>query len=129
MSYLLKLVIFSVILSAAVFAWNMFAPDVYQSNAAYFILPFFFIYSWLAHNFLTRALNNENKNAFTMQFMGATGIKLFLSLVIIVVYGVMNKSTVIPFAVLYLFIYFAYTGFETAILFRTIKQNKINKND
>jgi hypothetical protein len=124
MSYPVKLILFSLVIVAAVVAWNMLAPSDYQSMAVYFILPFFILYSYLAHLFLTKALNSENKNAFTLQFMGATGIKLFLSLIILVVYGVFNRTKIVPFAILYLFIYFAFTGFETMILFKLTKQQK-----
>jgi hypothetical protein len=124
MSYLVKLIIFSLVIAAALVVWNMTAPLDYRSMAAYIILPFFILYSYLTHLFLTKALGSENKNAFTMQFMGATGIKLFLSLIILVVFGVFNRTQIIPFAILYLFIYFAYTGFETAILFKLTKQQK-----
>jgi hypothetical protein len=124
MSYLVKLILFSLVLTAAVVAWNMLAPPDYRSMAAYILLPFFVLYSYVTHLFLTRALASENKNAFTLQFMGATGIKLFLSLIILVVFGVFNKPQIVPFAILYLFIYFAYTGFETVILFKLTKQPK-----
>ncbi len=124
MSYLLKLILFSLIITASVVAWNMFIPKEYVSIHAYFIIPFFFIYSYLTHLSLTKALTSDNKNAFTMRFMGATGIKLFFSLIFIVVYSFVNKAGLIPFAVLFLFLYFAFTIFETMILFKELKKNK-----
>mgnify|MGYP003491335116 CR=1 FL=1 len=124
MSYLLKLILFSLIITASVVAWNMFIPKEYVSIHAYFIIPFFFIYSYLTHLSLTKALTSDNKNAFTMRFMGATGIKLFCSLIFIVVYSFVNKAGLIPFAVLFLFLYFAFTIFETMILFKELKKNK-----
>ncbi|MCD6069072.1 MAG: hypothetical protein K0S33_3898 [Bacteroidetes bacterium] len=124
MSYLVKLIIFSIIIAGAVFAWNSFVPQDYRSNGAYYILPFFIAYAWIVHTWLNKALNSENKNAFTMQFMGATGIKLFLSLIVLVIYGILNRPGIVPFAILYLFIYFTFTGFETIALFKLIKQQK-----
>lgn len=124
MSYLLKLIVFSLVITASVVAWNMFIPKEYISMHAYFIIPFFFVYSYLTHLSLTKALKSDNKNAFTMRFMGATGIKLFFSLVFLVVYSFVNKSGLVPFAVLFLFLYFAFTIFETMILFKELKKNK-----
>ncbi|MDP2385562.1 MAG: hypothetical protein Q8M29_04270 [Bacteroidota bacterium] len=124
MSYFLKLIVFSLVITACVVVWNMFIPKEYISLHAYFIIPFFFVYSYLTHLSLTKALKDENKNAFTMRFMGATGIKLFFSLIFIVVYSFVNKAGLIPFAVLFLFLYFAFTIFETMILFKQLKKDK-----
>ncbi|HEY1040188.1 MAG TPA: hypothetical protein VGF30_12320 [Bacteroidia bacterium] len=124
MSYLVRLIIFSVIITLGIVAWNLFIPKEYASTSAYFIIPFFFAYSYVSHLSLMKALDDENKNKFTMRFMGATGIKLFLSLIVLVIYGFVNKPGLIPFAVLFLFLYFAFTGFETIILFKQIKKDK-----
>jgi hypothetical protein len=50
--------------------------------------------------------------------MATSGIKLFLSLFIIVIYAFVNKKQIVPFAILYLFTYFLFTGVETFFLYR-----------
>jgi hypothetical protein len=63
----------------------------------------------------------ENKNAFTLRFMAASGVKLFVSLFIIIIYAFVNKKQIVSFAILYLFIYFLFTGIETFFLYKATR--------
>ena len=128
MSYLVKLVILSAVVALCLFAWNYLMPVEYTNTNAYLIIPFFFAYSYFTHISLTKAMKSENKNAFTMKFMGATAIKLFFSLIFIIVYAFINKKEIIPFAVLFLFLYIVFTVFETMVLLGQLKQNKQSNN-
>jgi hypothetical protein len=67
-------------------------------------------------------MNAENKNAFTLRFMAASGVKLFISLFVIIIYAFLNKKQVVSFAILYLFIYFLFTGVETFLLYRATRK-------
>jgi len=122
MTYPVKLTLFSLLVSLLIFCWNMFIPVEYTTNHAYFIGIYFFLFSLITHFILVKSLNNENKNLFTFRYMAISGIKLFLSLIVIFVYAFNNKSRVIPFAVLFLLIYFLYTGFEIASLLKRLKK-------
>lgn len=124
MQYPIKLLITSVFATAGIFLWNKYMPSEYNNQHAYFVLPFFIIFSLLSFNSLTKTLDSENKNAFTMRFMASTGLKLFVCLMVIVIYGVLNKQQIVSFAVLFLFTYFVYTGVETIALFKEIQKRK-----
>jgi hypothetical protein len=59
-----------------------------------------------------------------MRFMASTGIKMFVCLIMIVIYAFINKAQITSFAVLFLFLYFLFTGVETASLFKEIQKRK-----
>lgn len=124
MSYPIKLLITSIIASVGLYAWNQFMPVEYNNQHVYFILPFFIIFSILSFQSLTKTLDSEYKNAFTVRFMASTGIKMFVCLIIIVIYAFINKAQITSFAVLFLFLYFLFTGVETASLFKEIQKRK-----
>lgn len=126
MSYPIKLLITSIIASLGLYLWNQFMPAEYNNLHVYFILPFFIIFSLLSFQSLTKTLDSENKNAFTMRFMASTGIKMFVCLIVIVVYAFINKTQITSFAVLFLFLYFLFTALETASLFKEIQKRKQN---
>ncbi len=121
MSYLVKLLIFSVVVVLAVYVWNANAAPEYGSNNAYFITGFFFLFSWFNHRFLTGALKSNNKNEFTYRFLGSTGIKLFLSLMIILLMAFLHKQTIVPFAIMLMIHYFLFTAFEIIHLLKVLK--------
>jgi hypothetical protein len=122
MTYPVKLTLFALVVSLLVFCWNLFIPIEYTSNDAYFVVSYFYLFSFATHFLLVKSMNDENKNLFTFRYMGISGIKLFLSLIIIFIYAFSNKSRVIPFAILFLLIYFLFTGFEIASLLKRLKK-------
>lgn len=124
MSYPIKLLITSIIASLGLYLWNQFMPVEYNNLHVYFILPFFIIFSLLSFQSLSKTLDSENKNAFTMRFMASTGIKMFVCLIVIVIYAFINKAQITSFAVLFLFLYFLFTALETASLFKEIQKRK-----
>lgn len=124
MLYTLKLVIVSIVAAVGIYFWNRFLPGEYTNMHAYFVLPFFVIYSFLSYQSLSKSLDSENKNAFTVRFMASTGLKLFACLIVIVVYGFLNKAQIVSFAVLFLFMYFVFTSLETIALFKEIQNRK-----
>ena len=103
MSYPIKLLITSIIASVGLYCWNQFMPAEYNNLHVYFILPFFIIFSLLSFQSLTKTLDSENKNAFTMRFMASTGIKMFVCLIMIVIYAFINKAQITSFAVFIIF--------------------------
>jgi hypothetical protein len=93
-------------------------PTEYYHPHVYFVVVFFSLFSFLSNLFFSSSMKDENKNAFTLRFMATSGIKHFLSLFIIVIYAFVNKKQIVPFAILYLFTYFLFTGVETFFLYR-----------
>ncbi len=129
MSYIVKLTLFACLVLLLIICWNHYLPNTYTSTHAYFILVFFFLFSYFSHLLLNKSLLAENKNEFTYRYMAASGIKLFLSLIVIVIYAFTRKTGVIPFALLFIFQYFLFTGFEVSLLLKQLKsKSSRNKN-
>ena len=118
MAYKIALILTSCLSFLCVYFWNSLMPTEYYNPHVYFVVVFFSLFSFLSYFFLTNSMKDENKNAFTLRFMATSGIKLFLSLFIIVIYAFVNKKQIVPFAILYLFTYFLFTGVETFFLYR-----------
>ncbi len=121
MSYKIALFITSILSFLCVFLWNLLMPVAYYNSHVYFIAVFFSLFSFLSYFFLTNSMKAENKNAFTLRFMAASGVKLFVSLFIIIIYAFVNKKQIVSFAILYLFIYFLFTGIETFFLYKATR--------
>jgi hypothetical protein len=124
MKYNLSLFLTTLFSFALIVGWNKFMPVNYQNNDVYAVVIFFSLFSYIAHLFLSSSLNAENKNAFTLRFMAMSGIKLFISLFIIVIYAFLNKKQIVSFAIIYLLLYFLFTGFETFFLYKKINSRE-----
>jgi hypothetical protein len=120
MKYNLSLLFITLFSIAIIISWNKFMPINYQNNHVYFVVVFFSLFSYIAHILLLNALSAENKNAFTLRFMAMSGVKLFISLFIIIIYAFLNKKQIVSFAIIYLLLYFLFTGFETYFLYKKI---------
>ncbi len=113
-----------------VFCWNQFIPrPEYVSNAGYGILAFLFLFSILLHSLLSKSLGSENKNDFSYKFMGLTGMKMFASLIGIVILAMIFKTKVMAIGLQFLILYLAYTIFETVLLMKLVKQDKANEKN
>ena len=121
MSYFFKLFIFSFFVFIGVYYWNKLLPVEYTTANAYYIVLFFAIFSFLTHLALINSLSSQNKNDFSYRFMAASGIKMILSLFIILIYGFLRKKEIVSFAILFLLNYFLFTGFELFLLLRQLK--------
>ena len=63
-----------------------------------------------------------------MRFLGVTGIKLFLNLIIILIYGLTHRKSAVSFAMFFLGIYFLFTFFESYSLIRATNFSKEKSN-
>ncbi len=119
------LIIFTVVVAAMVVVWNSLFP-AYSNQHIYWVILFFLGMNALALKVIIGKMNSENKNEFTTTFLGFTGMKLFLNLMIIVIYAVINKPMLFIFAIMLLAIYMLYTFLEVFLLMRLLKQSKAN---
>jgi hypothetical protein len=121
-NYLISLLIVSLGAGLAIYLWNYFMPQ-YACDHAWFILLYYMIFTAGLHIWLTK---NADSRTFIMKFMGVTGIKMLVNLIIILVYGLNFKSKAIPFTLSFLLIYFLFTIFESRQLIREFKTKKEN---
>ena len=119
-NYLITLTIISLLAGAGIYFWNYAMPD-YSNAHGFFILVYYVLFTIGIHAWLTK---NGDGKSFVMRFMGITGIKLFLNLIVILVYGLNYRNKAVSFALMFLLIYFLFTIFESVQLMRLFKTKK-----
>lgn len=106
----------------SIFFWNKFGTAG-KNEHAWFILLYYSVFTFLTHRWM---LSNPDPKAFVMRFMGVTGIKLFLNLIIILIYGLSFREKAVSFALFFMSIYFLFTFFESYSLVQEINKTKKN---
>lgn len=120
-SFLLKLGIFSFLTLFIPVLWQQYMPERFQTNTGWFVWVFFIAVTLLIHTVLLKAADESSKK-FIVFFMGITGIKLFLYLIILLVYGMLKGKAALGFILLFLIFYFLYTAFEIVSLLRRFRK-------
>lgn len=112
-----KLGAFSILTLALMFFWKQFAAERFQSDLIWAIWAFFVISTALIHYILVEMANRDPKK-FVGYFMGITGIKLFVYLIIITLYALLKRQEALGFTLLFLLLYLLYSAFEVIMLLR-----------
>lgn len=124
-----KLALFSILLLIIVLLWDHFLPENLHSAYAIYILIYFFVSTFFVHKLLIKA-NKKSPQNFIRTYMGSTGIRLLLNLLIIFVYILIdhNRAAKIVFALTFFFFYFSFQIFEVSYLMKemTAKHNDRN---
>jgi hypothetical protein len=110
-SFYIKLTLFSAILFLVSYLFSRFAPPVLVSDYLIFIVPFFFLMTLLTRIFINRITTKDPKKSLTL-YLGASGIKLFLYLIVLITYGLLNKDDAPAFFISFFFFYLVYTFIE-----------------
>ncbi|MBT3242766.1 MAG: hypothetical protein HN352_06420 [Bacteroidetes bacterium] len=84
------------------------------------MLGFMSLITLTEHYILSKSLAGR-PNRFTQVFMGASALKLLLILLVMVVYLLLRKETVLPFVAGIFVLYFAFTWFEVRILLKQVQ--------
>jgi hypothetical protein len=97
-------------------------PEKYFKG--FLLLPLLFFCITLAlHWYLVRSSRKEIIK-FTPRFIGATGIKMLLYIILIVVYLLIDRAHAVAFLLWFLICYFLYTVVEIISILRYLKNNK-----
>lgn len=107
--------------------WDNVAPDNYKTSGGLPLTIYLLVFSFVMMFTLSKALSNPDKNRFTYLFMLFTGVKLFLNLMIIVVYAVFAQDSLKNFVLTFLPLYFLFLLFEVVFLMRQLR-NQANIN-
>ena len=117
--FLVRLLIYS----AAVFALFYFAEDQLPKRFAFHaywkIQIFMIVVAWVSHAGLEKAGLKGNQH-FIRQFMATTGLKLFLYMIVMVGYAVLNRETAVGFIVHFFLMYVLYTVFEITFIYKRL---------
>ena len=119
-AFLKNLLFLSILLLLLVFLCNRFLPEKIQSQHAYYLILYFIISTLLIHKAITKAAKKSPQSLIRV-YMASTAIRLFTSLIVIVIYGLLFRKQLIGFVLFFLPMYFIFLVFEVASL---IKKNK-----
>ena len=121
--FLKNLVIFTVLLSAILFAICFFLlPPAYITPVLPYMIIFFFLVTHAIHYILLIA-SEKRTSKFVNYFMLTTFLKLVFYIIIMIVYALLNKSDAIPFFITYFILYVAFTTFELISFFNLTKKS------
>jgi len=87
------------------------------------LLAFFALMTFVFHNVLERSFK-KNPKKFTYTFMGMSAGKLFVTLMMIVIYLIFRRDTVIPFLAGTFLLYLLFTFFEVKTLLRMVQDKQ-----
>jgi hypothetical protein len=96
-------------------------PDKYFKG--FLIIPLLFFCITLALQWYLLRSGRKEIIKFTPRFIGATGIKMLLYIILIVVFLLIDRAHAVSFLIWFLFCYFLYTVVEIISLLRYFKSN------
>lgn len=116
-SFLVRLLVFSAIVGGGLAVWNALMPVWKQHPQSWALFAFFVVITAVVHYILLRSGEGDPK-AFVRMFMGLTTFKLFIFLIVIVLYAFTNKALAAHFIIHFLVFYLLFTTFEVALLYK-----------
>ncbi len=116
-------IIFSFILIVIALLWNVLVPLNLRCPASPYIVIYFFIATIITHHLLIKTSKQSPQN-FVRTYMGTTAFRLFLNLIIIIIYMLVDRNGAMAFALSFLVYYFLYLIFEIISLQKELKKNK-----
>lgn len=120
-SFYISLLLYSITVLGILLLWQHFASVRFQTNYYWIIWLFFVGSTAFIHSILTKAASQDPKK-FVNYFMGITALKLFAYLIIIMLFGLLNRENAAGFIICFLITYFLYSGFEVVTLMKHFKK-------
>ncbi len=114
-------IIFSFTLIVISLLWNLFVPENIKSPATPYVVIYFFVSTIVTHHLLMKT-NKQSPQNFIRAYLGTTALRLFLNLMIIVMYMLINRMGAMVFALSFLVLYFLYLIFEIISLQKDLKE-------
>lgn len=121
-SYSLKFIFFVLLNALGLGLWNAYGPSEWVNNHGWIALAVLSIISFGMSKSLQAEDNTEAR--FVRKFMAGTGIKMFVSLLLVLFYGIFNRPAVPGFILILMFHYIAFLVFEVATLMTFLKRKK-----
>lgn len=127
-TFLRKLIIFTLIIGAAGYGVVQFVPAEYITPTLPFLYVFFFSVTILVH-YVLMLVSNKRTTQFSTYFMLLTFGKLIFFLSIILIYFLLHRDDVLPFAIAFFILYIFFTVFEVVHSLAMSKTNTVNKKE
>lgn len=122
LSFVKRLLIFSIVIALVVLACFYLLPSNFISPTLPFLLPFFFSITLIAH-YLQIISSEKSFARFTTNYMLVTFLKLMLFLIVLLIYVFTNRYDAIPFIVWFFIFYILFSVFEVFELQNMKKTN------
>ncbi len=118
-NYSFRLLIFVTLIAlVAAILYTTVLSSFYLSVFPY-VLIFFTLISFLSHYIIVKA-GQSRITKFSTSFMGITSLKLFLYLIFIIVYLLIDKTNALVFVLTLFIVYLLFTIFETSSLLKDL---------
>ncbi len=118
-NYSFRLLIFVTLIAlVAAILYTTVLSSFYLSVFPY-VLIFFTLISFLSHYIIVKA-GQSRITKFSTSFMGITSLKLFLYLIFIIVYLLIDKTNALVFVLTFFIVYLLFTIFETSSLLKDL---------
>ena len=117
--FFLKLLVFSAVMWVADLCWNRFVPANSIPHPEV-IIGVFFLITALFHYIITKN-KDARPQVIVRYYMSGTVLRLFLYIIILLLYRFIDKPTLVPFAIAFVLHYFLFTAFEVTALMKQFK--------
>jgi hypothetical protein len=117
-NFLKSFFVFCIALAVPVFYVSFFVINPLFSHTIPIQFIFFIVITGMLHYFFIKNLEKKPQQ-FVTAFLGLTGLKLLLYIMVIVIYFLTNKKDAVSFILSFLFFYLVFTAFEIYSLLRS----------
>ncbi len=120
-SFFIQLALFSIFTMGVLYFWQQYASLRFQTDLGWLLWGFFIVVTALIHIVLVRSAE-QSPRKFITNFMALSASKLFLYLMVIVIYALLKGKAALGFVILFLVLYFLYSIFEVVTLLKHFKK-------
>lgn len=120
---LTRYIVFTIIIAVAAFGISVFLPQSMRTPALPFLIPFFLVLGFGVHAILLKMSGNKFSR-FVNAYLVASFLKLFLYLIVMVIYIYLNRHDALPFAITFLLLYILYSIFEVISFLSAKSENQ-----
>ena len=121
--FALFLFLFTAVITLAGYLVMKYLLPGHYFTGCLFLPLMLYIVTIAVHRYLIIASREEDKK-FTYRFIGATGIKMAIYMVFLVVYLLLDREHAMPFLICFLVLYVFYSVFEVLAVLKYLKNNK-----
>ncbi len=114
LNFLKAIFIFSVITSALIYVASLSLVED-KINPLTWLLLFYFVSITAVFHFGLLKASEGKPQVFIRYYMGATTFKLFIHVIVILMYCLFNRNDAVRFIITFLILYILYTVFETVV--------------
>ena len=118
--FLIRLIVFSGLVGIVDFCWNWFVPAYPVPHPTAIVLIFFVITA--VFHFIITKNKDARPQVIVRYYMSGTVIRLFIYIIVLLLYRFIDKPTLIPFAIAFVLHYFLFTAFEVAALMKSFRK-------